>query len=683
MIPSKSESSDVDTSGNLSSAQLLRDIEAISKALFAHKSAQYAPVISSHVGHQFAGKVLFPNRGLVANPKNDREDMVNKLNRSSSSWNWKKPLKALSHLRDRKFSCSFFLHVHNIEALPANFNDFSLTVQFGRKNEVITTRKSQVLKGVAHFNETLMHRCNVYCHRSGPDDSCKYEPKIFLIQASVVGARGLDIGKHWFDLTRVLPLPFEELVGEKSSGKWTTSFKLAGKAKGAILNVSFGYLLTTDALLESSGNVTVSQLIDLACRSNEKQSGTRLAQFNSSGRLSRSGSVPSNLNQATVSLSQLVDGNTCHEVLIPPALELSKSIHLLYKKLDEADWNGSIGSEASTTHIGRSKQIPESDLNPDPVNATEADEDKEIEFEIIEKGVELEVPELKEATSVSQSNDSACNVSEAAMVHVDKISVGDNIAYKDKLKYSMKENMSVDHKYEAAVDDNKNEKQSKCPEELDVKELASEFRELLTSESPGLDALLGVCQDCDNCNYMEVKSSYRVNRLAKRSLSEDDVSESVASDFLDMLENDQLLSGWNSDGDPESPRERLLREFEKEALISGNFLLSLDETGEDAESSSAVPVDSHSGDDSEDHMLASLLEAAEEELDIRSHSLGHGRKDMTQEDLEVKALMREWGFDKETFQNSPRCCSNSGFGSPIELAPEEPDDGIDFLQQKI
>lgn len=654
MIPSKCECTNGETSGNLTDGQLLCDIEAISKALYLHKTTQNASIIPSKISHQFAGNVRFPDYGLVLKPKCDRENILNKISRSSSSWNWKKPLKALSHLRDRKLSCSFFLHVHSIDRLPASFNGYSLSVQFGRKNEVIMTRKSQVLKGMADFDETLMHRCTVHCHRSGTENSCKYEPKIFLIQVSVVGSRGLDIGKHWFDLTQLLPLTLEELEGE-SSGKWTTTFKLSGEAKGAILNVSFGYLLTTDGLLESSGNMTVSQLIDYACRSNVKQNGSSIAWFNSSGRLSRSGSVPSNLNEGSVPLPQLVDGKTCHEVLVPPASELSKSIHLLYRKLDEGDLNDSIGSEECTDH------------DADLVKQTEADDDHEIEYEIIERGVELEVPEKKE-TGFAQRNVPAHDISGSEMVQGEKIFTGDNIRCDDKVTYSS-ESLKFGHKERVGLDNNNNEKQSECARKLAGDELLSDSMELLKLESSGL-TFHSVAKDCDRSDYIEVQSSYRAKKMAKRSLSIDDVSESVAMDFLIMLDNDHLLLGCNSDNDPESPRERLLREFEMESLISGNFLLSPDESVEDIECAGA-PVECDYGDDSEDHMLASLLEAAEEELGMTSHSLRHRRKAMMLEDLETEALMRDWGIDEKTFQNSPRNHSSSGFGSPIELAPEE------------
>lgn len=38
----------------------------------------------------------------------------------------------------------------------------------------------------------------------------------------------------------------EDLEEEKNSGKWTTSFRLSGKAKGAVMNVSFGYVVVSD-----------------------------------------------------------------------------------------------------------------------------------------------------------------------------------------------------------------------------------------------------------------------------------------------------------------------------------------------------------------------------------------------------------------------------------------------------
>lgn len=53
----------------------------------------------------------------------------------------------------------------------------------------------------------------------------------------------IDLGRHRVDLARLLPVSLEE----QSSGEWSTSFQLSGKATGASLNVSFGFSLAVDS----------------------------------------------------------------------------------------------------------------------------------------------------------------------------------------------------------------------------------------------------------------------------------------------------------------------------------------------------------------------------------------------------------------------------------------------------
>ncbi|KAM7462208.1 hypothetical protein LguiA_030329 [Lonicera macranthoides] len=115
-----------------------------------------------------------------------------------------------------------------------------------------------------------------------------------------------NIGKHWIDLTRLLPHTFEELEEDKrSSGKWTISFKLTGKAKGAILNTSGGG--------GSGGSGGGSD----------------------SGRLRRLGSVPSNSNRGSHLPSRSLDIKVLNDVFPNRGSELIRSITYLYKKLDE------------------------------------------------------------------------------------------------------------------------------------------------------------------------------------------------------------------------------------------------------------------------------------------------------------------------------------------------------------
>ncbi|KAG7988671.1 hypothetical protein I3843_03G199700 [Carya illinoinensis] len=227
-----------DDSGN---RKLLNEIETISKALYLEKNPSRSSISRVNTRSKSSGKTHLPDPQSKLKP--DEEDPSRK--EKKSIWNWR-PLKALSHIRNRRFNCCFSLVVHSIEGLPSSFNDVSLCVHWKRRDGVLVTRPVKVLQGMAEFEEKLTHTCSVYGSRNGPHHSAKYEAKHFLLYASVYGVPELDLGKHRVDLTRLLPLTLEELEEEKSSGTWTTDFKLAGKAKGALMNVSFGYLVIGD-----------------------------------------------------------------------------------------------------------------------------------------------------------------------------------------------------------------------------------------------------------------------------------------------------------------------------------------------------------------------------------------------------------------------------------------------------
>ncbi|KAI3754829.1 hypothetical protein L1987_54620 [Smallanthus sonchifolius] len=196
---------------NFGSSRLLHDIEEISKALY------------------------LPDPTPKPSPAKYVKDDLLLNEKKSSIWKWK-PLKALTHNRNHRLSCSFFLHIHSIEGLPLNFNDLNLCVYWKRKHEVLKSQCVRVKEGVAEFEETLIHSCLVYVSKHDPhDDVAKYTPKLSLLYASVVGAPSLDIGKHWIDLTRLLPLSLTELEDEKNRyGKWITSFKLTGPSIGLL-----------------------------------------------------------------------------------------------------------------------------------------------------------------------------------------------------------------------------------------------------------------------------------------------------------------------------------------------------------------------------------------------------------------------------------------------------------------
>ncbi|KAK2644947.1 hypothetical protein Ddye_020142 [Dipteronia dyeriana] len=658
----KTESGHDHSDGNSDNSQLLRDIEAISKALYLQNTPPKTSVSPYHNRSKSAERTRFidPKGSGILN-----DNVLHKNKKSSLSWNWKKPLKALANIRRHSFNICFFFHVHSIEGLPANFDGTTLCVQWKRKDEVLRTRPSRVLQGISEFEETLMYKCCVHGSRNGAHNSAKYEEKLFLICASFVGAPGVDIGKHWIDLTRLLPLTLEELEGEKSSGKWTTSFKLAGKAKGVSLNVSFSFSVMKDNLGESKNKMNVSELVNLAHkRSAALESGISIGSNNDNIMLRWIGSVPSNLNDRSSHSSTSVDVMVYQNVSPVLGLELSKSINFLYEKLNEGNLHGSEEFDLSSEHVESLE--PELNLDSESTKDISESESDCSEFIVVERGIEISE---KEQLETKQS--AICTIDGSAIetVNVDEIIKDDNITLDEEMECVSKENTNYNCNSEVVVNDSKHEERGLCATGS-MEEIQSAFNGLLMSELADLESSSAADEFLEYQNYMEVKSNYRADKMLKKSLSLDDVTESVASEFLNMLgmEHAQFVS--TSDTDPESPRERLLREFEKETLALGNFILGFD-TRDDQVECSCTPTGSGCGDSHNDFDVFPLVRGAKEEIKWEGLSLKNRKPSNMLEDLEAESLMREWGLNESAFQRSP-CHRSDGFGSPIELPTEDP-----------
>lgn len=652
----KVESENSNTAGNSNGGQLLRDIEEISKALYLHKAPPKALVSSSDVRSKSAGKTRSLASKSVSNPRLLGEELLHKDHRSSSLWIWKKPLKALSHIGNQKFDCCFCLHVHSIEGLPANLDSLSLRVHWKRKNEVLSTGSSRVLQGIAEFEETLTHQCSVYGSRSGPNHSMKYDAKLFLIYASLVGAPGLDVGKQWVDLTCLLPLTLEELDGEKSRGKWTTSFKLSGKAKGASLHVSFGFWVMRDKSVNLSGTLNVSELINMVqSRSTNKEYGARLNPSNSNEMIQQVRRIPGSVNNSPDS-SQLIDMKFCREVFLRTGLELSKSIGFLYQKLDE----GNLCSSGNADFQHKEQLKPELDHYSVLSEDIEGYDSEITEFTVTEVGIEMSENEQL-ALPLDQYTDHIVDESPIEIINADEIIKDCDIDLDKDSMIILKDGGFNSCVSEVMVVDTEHKPHSMSTEKLTFKEVESAFHGQLISEPTELVPTLSPREF--------LKQENEENKTVKRTLSFDAVAESVASEFLNMLGmgNDPFVS--ISDGDPESPRESLLRQFEKESLASGNFIIDFDAEEEQSEFSCTVTPKCSFVDYSED-LEASLVHHTIEEQDKRVSEILKRRNAKILEDLETEALMHEWGLNEKDFQNSPRSLSG-GFGSPIELLPEE------------
>ncbi|KAG4382541.1 hypothetical protein JHK82_039354 [Glycine max] len=608
---------------NMNNGQLLlQDIQEISKALYAPSRPSFSSV---HNRSKSAGKTGLSKPQVALTPGFLKEDLLPKDKKLSSAWNWKKPMKALTHFGGQKFKCCFNLHVHSIEGLPLSFDGIRLCVHWKRKTNILQTCPARVFQGVVEFNETLSHGCSVYVSRTVSGHSVKYESKRFLIYASIVGAPEHDIGIHQVDLTRLLPLTLAELGGDRSSGKWSTSFRLAGKAVGASLNVSFSYQVMKDELMEFGGdNLNVFNLVNL--KPGRPSSTSSVMDFSP---------IPFHSDDMILSCETLMNSSS----------SLSKSISFLYQKLDEGNIHNSARADSEHFEPLKSHGFTESES---PLESNQ-DEPDDSEFSIIEQQVEtLEGDSLE----LDQTGNQTVDLSTVDIINVDDIVKEDGIFVDKNTRFDLMDSICTSCVNGTMADDGKHKRSSSCVSITCIKDA-----DMLPETSDFID------QGC----YLNVKSNYKSHRMAKKSSSLDFITESIANDFLNMLAMESGSFGSSCNGDPLSPREKLLRQFEEEALVSGNF--TFDFNANEEELGTDAVGDSYQ-DCTVDSDLSLFIQAAEEEHARENHLLMQRRKAKILEDLETDSLMQLWGLNEKDFENSRGTCSG-GFGSPIELPNEE------------
>lgn len=645
--------------GDSASAMLLHDVETLNKALYSARNPPKGLYSSSTARSKSAGKNHFMDS--KSKPKYAKEDPEQK--EKKSLWSWKS-LKPFSHVKNRRFNCCFSLQVHLIEGLPSTFNGSNLTVHWKRRDGELVTHQARVSQGIAEFEEKLIHTCSVYGSRSGPHHSAKYEAKHFLLYASVFGAPELDLGKHRVDLTKLLPVTLEELDDDKSSGKWTTTFKLAGKAKGAAMNVSFGYMVIGDnAIPPNSKNAP--DLFNLKHDNLRMvKSMTKFDQGTNISATQRGGSLPENFVQRHHATRSVEDIKVLHEVLPASRSELSSSLNLLYRKLDECKL------DASTEHTPEPDNFsePVEDLKPNSNTFPDSNEQKienegeDNEFSIIEQGIEMP---SKEPVRIEEVTETASDVPAVGTLDTVDNGSGSNLVLGEGPQPS--QNLEYGSSGDKLMMQGSDSIESDlCTKESLMKELDSVLNSMSDFEIEGLDF-----PKADD-SHMDVKLNCKADNKGKKALSLDDITESVASEFLDMLGIEHSPFGLSSESEPESPRERLLRQFEKDTLASGCSLFDFDAAdGNLGEFSDDAPTGFGLQDLSEDFKFSSVVQVPESENRLPSQASSNSTRAKVLEDLETEALMREWGLNERAFQGSPRN-SCGGFGSPINPALEEP-----------
>ncbi|XP_057969758.1 protein PLASTID MOVEMENT IMPAIRED 1-RELATED 1 [Malania oleifera] len=730
---------------DLGNEKLLRELEAINKAIYPDRSRSNRSISTLGSQSKSVGKTHISDS--KSKPKQPNENPSNKDKKSF--WNWK-PLKALSHIRNRRFNCCFSLLVHSVEELPPSFDSIKLCVHWKRRDGGSATRPVRVSQRIAEFEEELTHVCSVYGSRNGPHHSAKYEAKHFLLYVSVFGAPDVDLGKHRVDLTRLLPLTLEELEEEKSSGKWTTSFKLSGKAKGAVMNVSFGYSVINDNPGRPAVGLNAPEMLKLKQNSTSPvKCGTKFTQGDNRSSMRRTGSLPVISGEKSPGLSRSVeDIKVLREVLPISRSELSSSVDYLYQTLDEDKLDTSIdnksGLDVSTEHVEPLKPSSDSLLDSSQENATpEHDFTEHVEplkpssdslldscqenakpehvftehveplkpssDSLLDSGQENAKPEFDVFTELAEPlKHSLGSLPDSGKENVENDVDDNDFSVKEHgIELSLKESVKSDKDIlevaevslvetpdrvqnyssfgagpeEGSKLPSKDEEGGRfgdnlviceygsrdevCTKESLLKELESALNVVSTLGSAGLDSP----EDLEN--HVEVESNLKLNRIRK-SHSLDDVTESVASEFLTMMGIEHSPFGMSSESEPDSPRERLLRQFEKDTLSSGFSLFDLGlSDGDQVQSGEEAASGPSWGNLYEDFELSSMIQAAGDEHCVATQSDSNKTRAKTLEDLETEALMREWGMNEKAFQHSPPN-SSGGFGSPIDLPPEDP-----------
>ncbi|KAM3270322.1 protein PLASTID MOVEMENT IMPAIRED 1-RELATED 1 [Capsicum chacoense] len=641
--------------------KLLNDIETISKALYLDKTQPRILMSTASSRSKSVGNAHLPEPKLKN--KDSGRDLLEKDSNKKSIWSWKS-LKSLTQVKNRRFNCCFSLQVHCIVGIPAFFNDLSLVVHWRRRDGELMTCPVVVCEGVAEFEEQLSYTCSIYGSRNGPHHSAKFEAKHCLLYASVYGTPELELGKHRVDLTRFLPLTLEELEDEKSSGKWTTSFRLSGKAKGASMNVSFGYNIVgngnTSAMLPNNRDVLEGRNL----RQNSASAAKLLAQSEKSDEMSiirRAGSLPA---RSSTSQQSAEDVKDLHEIVPAPSSDLYKSVEVLYQKLEEEKLEDSFDFKPeidvfSNTVVNRKPGLA---LLSDHVKGNVENECEIGDFSVIEQGIELPLEKLD-----GKENDSM------KMKTADG-TVTERLVPDSTLKMPIEEEAQpvqsangLDSENEDLAVSANNFETDESAKELIMRELESALNSVSDLANKGLDSQKHGCEVINHDSYLDAKANYKDLRKGK-SLSVDYVTESVASDFLDMLGIEHSPFGPSSESEPDSPRERLLRQFEDDTLASGCSFFNLDM---DIEKFAADSPSVSQWRSISENFYSSAAQSYEEMPKIEIEATSNKTRASILEDLETEALMCEWGLNEKSFGYPPPK-SSSGYGSPIDMPPEDP-----------
>lgn len=519
--------------------------------------------------------------------------------RKKSLWDWRR-LRALAHIGQQPFSCIFSMQVHRIEELPQSMNGSLVSVRWRKGNREVQTKPTTVSQGIVEFEETLHQNYTIYGSKK-PDQGMHYRSKFVTLFVTAVDAEDLDFGKHRLDLSTMLPEILADGRENAEPRTWSTSFKLAGKAIGGTLYVTFRYRIL---------NKEIWQIQPI---------NTSYVDFRERlSKLSWAPSICASEGHASPSISEPGEtSNYISDFSLENPLNKSPKTSLQLKQSENMKGSSLAslfalevknGSFPPASHLTQYSGISREAAcqNEDEVVGLEDLED-DIEFTVVEKGVEMSCINLSELMDCNKS----CGVNSL-----------------------------------------------KSREEEGRTETGTSLSELRLSDS--LYPWLEKNGDVQVSQMSHEHKQEMHSDLGKASNRNDD--DLVESEFLSMLIQDHDLFCLGSVSEADSTRAHLCHQFERVSFSEASGI----RTGLYVPAvSSFTRASRHSCHSDEDLNLVSLVQAAGSELEkettqtmcrkIRARSL---------DDAEAEALVQKWGLEEKAFQNSPPDPSG-GFGSPI------------------
>lgn len=537
-----------------------------------------------------------------------------------------------------------------------------------------------------------------------------------------------DLGIHLVDLTRLLPLTLEELEDEgKRTGRWSTSFRLLGKARGATLSVSFTFSIIGGCLSVSGcGNVKVSEVLtnkpgkmghfrsrsmedvkvvhevlptmrsDVAELARADYADVNECQIgNSGGDLKPEFKVVCELGGSPdlkpCASGEFVDGENCK-----------------LQGMGITDEGKFSGTQPVREMVDNGRVI---------ISETSADPDDQVELlSGIEQGIriadegkfsETESPngvcEMIDNGCVAMDNESSKDPDEQVKLSSSGNGLGENCGlprYTDPEKSGLTDLDSA----------------QSCEEQEFSKFMLDCKLGSMVSRSLSLDVATefepSAKPDEEMLEFLGHDSSLTESSVSLRNSAMEDLDIAFSGLLIHELEGvespqkeaksctEQGFRGFKTpcgrmgrslglNGDT---AESVASEFLSMLGIEHSpFRLSSDSDSESPKEhlwkqferdtlsidNSIFGLDEGTGtvsgwdDFSEDFDLASIVLEAETGLEKTAQGVDSKSRAKMLEDAETEALMREWGLNEKAFQNSPPG-SRGGFGSPINLPPEVP-----------